>query len=209
IAARGLDIDQLPQVVNFDLPNVPEDYVHRIGRTGRAGASGQAVSLVSSEEFKLLNDIERLINRVLEREIAEGFTPVHALPESRLSSGAKTQGAQNKTHKVKTVANRRNHPSAAKSAPRTGSGRAPQNASATSTSASTSASAPKSTAQATPKSAVTSAQGAKDSPREQRPRAHSGAKPAQGHGAEQPNNKGPKRSSQRQGRPGAARKAQD
>lgn len=61
IAARGLDIDQLPQVVNFDLPNVPEDYVHRIGRTGRAGATGQAVSLVSADEFQQLSDIERLI----------------------------------------------------------------------------------------------------------------------------------------------------
>ena len=63
IAARGLDIDQLPQVVNFELPNVPEDYVHRIGRTGRAGATGAAVSLVDNSEIKLLRDIERLIRR--------------------------------------------------------------------------------------------------------------------------------------------------
>ncbi|EGM70934.1 ATP-dependent RNA helicase RhlE [Shewanella sp. HN-41] len=116
IAARGLDIDQLPQVVNFDLPNVPEDYVHRIGRTGRAGASGQAVSLVSSEEIKLLNDIERLINRVLDREMVEGFSPVHALPESRLN-------ASGKNNTVKTIPSRRNHRSAGKPAPRTGSGR--------------------------------------------------------------------------------------
>jgi ATP-dependent RNA helicase RhlE len=61
IAARGLDIDQLPHVVNFDLPNVPEDYVHRIGRTGRAGREGEAVSLVCIDELKLLKDIERLI----------------------------------------------------------------------------------------------------------------------------------------------------
>jgi ATP-dependent RNA helicase RhlE len=86
IAARGLDIDQLPQVVNFDLPNVPEDYVHRIGRTGRAGATGQAVSLVSAEEFKLLSDIERLIKQVIERRPVEGFKPVHALPPSRLDN---------------------------------------------------------------------------------------------------------------------------
>jgi ATP-dependent RNA helicase RhlE len=86
IAARGLDIDQLPQVVNFDLPNVPEDYVHRIGRTGRAGATGQAVSLVSAEEFKLLSDIERLIKQVIERRPVEGFKPVHALPQSRLDN---------------------------------------------------------------------------------------------------------------------------
>lgn len=86
IAARGLDIDQLPQVVNYDLPNVAEDYVHRIGRTGRAGAVGQAVSLVTAEEFKLLSAIERLTNQLLERREIEGFTPVHKLPESRLDT---------------------------------------------------------------------------------------------------------------------------
>ncbi|MFT5085134.1 MAG: ATP-dependent RNA helicase RhlE [Lentisphaeria bacterium] len=83
IAARGLDIDQLPQVVNFDLPNVSEDYVHRIGRTGRAGSSGQAVSLVSADEAKLLSDIERLIQQVLPRDLVDGFEPVHDVPESR------------------------------------------------------------------------------------------------------------------------------
>jgi len=83
IAARGLDIDQLPQVVNFDLPNVPEDYVHRIGRTGRAGASGHAVSLVCADEFKLLSDIERLIGNPLSREIIDGFDPIHCLPASK------------------------------------------------------------------------------------------------------------------------------
>ncbi len=82
IAARGLDIDQLPQVVNFDLPNVPEDYVHRIGRTGRAGATGQAVSLVCADEHKQLCDIERLIKKVLTREFIDGFEPIHNLPES-------------------------------------------------------------------------------------------------------------------------------
>lgn len=75
IAARGLDIDQLPQVVNFELPNVPEDYVHRIGRTGRAGSSGAAVSLVDREEIKLLKDIEKLIKREIPRIAVEGFTP--------------------------------------------------------------------------------------------------------------------------------------
>ncbi|MBV1789474.1 DEAD/DEAH box helicase [Marinobacterium sp. D7] len=84
IAARGLDIDQLPQVVNFDLPNVPEDYVHRIGRTGRAGASGQAVSLVCADEIDQLRAIERLINQLLTREVIDGFDPAHALPESSL-----------------------------------------------------------------------------------------------------------------------------
>ncbi len=86
IAARGIDIDQLPQVINFDLPNVPEDYVHRIGRTGRAGATGQAVSLVSADEQKQLSDIERLIKRLLDRQIVDDFDPVHALPESRLNT---------------------------------------------------------------------------------------------------------------------------
>ncbi len=75
IAARGLDIDQLPQVVNFELPNVPEDYVHRIGRTGRAGSTGAAVSLVDHEEIKLLKGIERLIKREIPRIDAEGFVP--------------------------------------------------------------------------------------------------------------------------------------
>ncbi len=84
IAARGLDIDQLPQVVNFDLPNVPEDYVHRIGRTGRAGATGQAISLVSADEVKLLFAIERLIQQVINRKFVEGMEPTNNLPPSRL-----------------------------------------------------------------------------------------------------------------------------
>jgi ATP-dependent RNA helicase RhlE len=75
IAARGIDIDQLPHVVNYDLPNVPEDYVHRIGRTGRAGANGEAVSLVCVDEHDLLKDIEKLIKRSLPREVVAGFEP--------------------------------------------------------------------------------------------------------------------------------------
>ncbi len=75
IAARGLDIDELPQVVNFELPNVPEDYVHRIGRTGRAGASGAAVSLVDDEEVKLLRGIEKLIKRKIDELPLPGFVP--------------------------------------------------------------------------------------------------------------------------------------
>lgn len=82
IAARGIDIDQLPHVVNFDLPQVPEDYVHRIGRTGRAGASGEAVSLVSHDEAKMLKDIERLIKMTIPREQLEGYEPLNNLPES-------------------------------------------------------------------------------------------------------------------------------
>ncbi|MCC5858271.1 MAG: DEAD/DEAH box helicase [Ectothiorhodospiraceae bacterium] len=75
IAARGLDIDQLPHVVNFELPNVPEDYVHRIGRTGRAGNGGDALSLVCVDELKLLNGIEKLLKRELPREVFPGFEP--------------------------------------------------------------------------------------------------------------------------------------
>jgi ATP-dependent RNA helicase RhlE len=80
IAARGLDIKQLPQVVNFELPQVAEDYVHRIGRTGRAGESGHAMSLVSADEGKMLADIEKLIKKQLPRKEVEGFEPSNNLP---------------------------------------------------------------------------------------------------------------------------------
>ncbi len=86
IAARGIDISQLPQVINMDLPNVPEDYVHRIGRTGRAGSEGQAVSLVSADEIKQLSDIERLIGSLLERRMIDGFEPDHDVPASKLNT---------------------------------------------------------------------------------------------------------------------------
>ena len=75
IAARGLDIDKLPQVVNFELPNVPEDYVHRIGRTGRAGAAGHAISLVAADEGKLLRNIEKVTKQEITREVVAGFEP--------------------------------------------------------------------------------------------------------------------------------------
>ncbi len=75
IAARGIDIDQLPHVVNYDLPNVPGDYIHRIGRTGRAGADGEAISLVCVDEHLFLRDIERLIKRSIPREVIAGFEP--------------------------------------------------------------------------------------------------------------------------------------
>ena len=82
IAARGIDIDQLPHVVNYELPNVPEDYVHRIGRTGRAGAQGEAVSLVCVDENGFLRDIEKLIKREIPKEIVAGFAPPsHEKPE--------------------------------------------------------------------------------------------------------------------------------
>lgn len=75
IAARGLDIDQLPIVVNYDLPMVPEDYVHRIGRTGRAGNQGEAISLVSHDESRLFRDIERLLKREIPQSVVPGFEP--------------------------------------------------------------------------------------------------------------------------------------
>ncbi|MBV1909163.1 MAG: DEAD/DEAH box helicase [Kangiellaceae bacterium] len=84
IAARGIDIEQLPHVINFDLPNVAEDYVHRIGRTGRAGKSGEAISLVSADEFKQLAAIEKLIQKLIERKLIDGFEPNHDVPTSRL-----------------------------------------------------------------------------------------------------------------------------
>ena len=87
IAARGLDIDQLPHVVNFELPNVPEDYVHRIGRTGRAGNEGEAMSLVCVDELKLLRDIERLLKREIPKEIIEGFTPDPSIRAEPIKNG--------------------------------------------------------------------------------------------------------------------------
>jgi len=90
IAARGLDIDQLPHVVNYELPNVAEDYVHRIGRTGRAGNEGTATSLVSPDENKLLRDIERLINRQIPKQVLPGYEPsgrVEAEPAERSRGG--------------------------------------------------------------------------------------------------------------------------
>ncbi|MEP7303083.1 MAG: helicase-related protein, partial [Caldimonas sp.] len=82
IAARGIDIDQLPHVVNFEMPNVPEDYVHRIGRTGRAGSQGEAISLVSVDENGFLRDIERLTRNEIPKEIIPGFAPpAHEKPE--------------------------------------------------------------------------------------------------------------------------------
>lgn len=80
IAARGIDIDSLPRVVNFELPHVPEDYIHRIGRTGRAGSSGEALSLVSIDERIQLRDIERLLKRELDTSILPGFEPQQTRP---------------------------------------------------------------------------------------------------------------------------------
>jgi len=84
IAARGIDISELPVVINLDLPNTAADYVHRIGRTGRAGSAGQAWSLVSADEIDQLQDIERLIQLVIPRESLAGFEPNQPLPETKL-----------------------------------------------------------------------------------------------------------------------------
>lgn len=94
IAARGIDIDQLPHVVNFELPNVAEDYVHRIGRTGRAGNVGEAVSLVCVDELKLLAGIERLIKREIPKVIVEGFTPDPAIKAEPIPNGRNNNSAR-------------------------------------------------------------------------------------------------------------------
>ncbi len=114
IAARGLDIEELPHVVNFELPNVAEDYVHRIGRTGRAGSEGQAVSLVCVDEHGLLKGIERLIKRDLEKRIEPGFEPdPNAKPEpiengrGKRSGGGGRNGGQGQRRQSQTAGQRR------------------------------------------------------------------------------------------------------
>jgi ATP-dependent RNA helicase RhlE len=91
IAARGLDIEKLPHVVNYELPNVPEDYVHRIGRTARAGQDGAAVSLVGIDEVGLLRDIERLLKTEFDKQVVDGYEPTDkpGVPEGRHNSGGR------------------------------------------------------------------------------------------------------------------------
>lgn len=100
IAARGLDIDQLPHVVNYELPNVPEDYVHRIGRTGRAGQSGEAVSLVCIDEHKLLDDIEKFIKFEIKKVDIPAFRPDPNIEAQPIQNGR--GNARNKSHKSST-----------------------------------------------------------------------------------------------------------
>ncbi len=95
IAARGLDIVQLPLVVNFDLPLVAEDYIHRAGRTGRAGLTGRAVSLVSPADRDLLRDIQRLLPSPLEQVVIEGFPLTTSSHEALPEAGRRHQGARN------------------------------------------------------------------------------------------------------------------
>jgi len=130
IAARGLDIDQLPHVVNFDLPNVPEDYVHRIGRTGRAGREGEAISLVCVDELKLLRDIERVINREIPKRVIDGFEPDASIKAEPIVNGRQPnrnqrpdqgrnktkrgysgngKGSRQRAHSAPKAGNQRNH----------------------------------------------------------------------------------------------------
>ena len=97
IAARGLDIDQLPHVVNFELPNIPEDYVHRIGRTGRAGNEGEAISLVCIDELKLLRGIERLIKRDIDKVVIDGYKPDPSIRAEPINNGRGRQQAPGKS----------------------------------------------------------------------------------------------------------------
>jgi ATP-dependent RNA helicase RhlE len=91
IAARGLDIEQLPHVVNFELPNVPEDYVHRIGRTGRAGLDGEAISLVCIDEKKLLADIEQVLRHGIEQITIPGYEPDASIRAEPIKNGRNKQ----------------------------------------------------------------------------------------------------------------------
>jgi len=100
IAARGIDIDQLPHVINYELPNVPEDYVHRIGRTGRAGNEGEAISLVCIDEHLFLKDIEKLIKKDITKVIIEGFEVDKSIKAKPLSKrGQQRSNGQNRSQK--------------------------------------------------------------------------------------------------------------
>jgi ATP-dependent RNA helicase RhlE len=101
VASRGLDIDQLPHVVNFELPNVPEDYVHRIGRTGRAGNVGRAVSLVCGDEYPLLKDIERLLNQTLAKEVIPGYEPT-SIAQPKTDQPKPQRSNQGRTNRAKS-----------------------------------------------------------------------------------------------------------
>lgn len=112
IAARGLDIPLLPHVINFELPNISEDYVHRIGRTGRAGAKGEALSLVSADETTYLRDIEKLIDMKLPVEIIEGFEPdpnASTVPEKQQRGGGNRSRSQSGSRNSKAGSQKGNN----------------------------------------------------------------------------------------------------
>ena len=94
IAARGLDINQLPHVINYELPSNPEDYIHRIGRTGRAGNEGEALSLVCVDELKMLQDIERLIKRTISKQVIDDFEPDLSIKPEPIRQGRANQHAK-------------------------------------------------------------------------------------------------------------------
>jgi ATP-dependent RNA helicase RhlE len=106
IAARGLDIDQLPHVVNFELPNVAEDYIHRIGRTGRAGNEGEAMSLVCVDELKLLKDIERLVKRDIPRVVIGDFKPDPSIKAQPINMGRGNQQKAPRNNSGKSTGNK-------------------------------------------------------------------------------------------------------
>jgi len=115
IAARGLDIDQLPHVVNFELPNVAEDYIHRIGRTGRAGNEGEAMSLVCVDELQLLRDIERLLKRDIAKVVIDGYQPDPSIKAEPIFKGrGRQQQKSGKPAGKKPAANRNQHRQPAK-----------------------------------------------------------------------------------------------
>ena len=122
IAARGLDIDQLPVVINYDLPMVAADYVHRIGRTGRAGADGLALSLVCRAEQGQLQDILKLLKREIETEIVPGFEPMQAVRTELGAPSGPRQGAprQSKPGGAKPNHARRGHGHANNAGPSAG-----------------------------------------------------------------------------------------
>ncbi|AWK13807.1 ATP-dependent RNA helicase RhlE [Candidatus Fukatsuia symbiotica] len=103
IAARGLDIDQLPHVVNYELPNVPEDYVHRIGRTGRADCTGEAISLVCVDEHKLLRDVERLLKCEIPRITIEGYQPDPTIKAAPIQNGRQGRSSTSRPSKKRRV----------------------------------------------------------------------------------------------------------
>jgi ATP-dependent RNA helicase RhlE len=115
IAARGLDIDQLPHVINFELPNIPEDYVHRIGRTGRAGITGEALSLVSVEEQGYLADIEKLIKKRIVRRQAAGF--VSAAPAALPTFGNSARPSSNERPGTRSFSRAPSQPAARSARP--------------------------------------------------------------------------------------------